>query len=269
MLPFRTLRVSRAPRLLAQYSTEVTKKKAKKAATADISRVPIKNIGVIADFYVPPRILGGPVKLWPRLLLRRLGVFAVNTYSIVRYKRETGLKLHFDDWKEKAMEKFVHTNKIFAAGCNRPVSEREQYLKTQLEDVAGTAVVKKLTERALSFPPGGKISWELVSVETNPKVVSFTALPDGNDIATYVQLILQVTTKQKVSVSAGEKSTDTERTVTDNLVYTLNPFTNEVVLVGTLFEASYERGIQPELNFNNSQVMVAFQNQCADIYRSS
>lgn len=255
--------------VIRTYSTETSKPKKKKGTpAADISQIPIKNIGVIADFYIPPKLFSGPIKLWPKLLIRRLGVFVINTYSIVKYKRETGLKLKFDDWKESAMEKFVHTNKLFAASCNKPVGERAKYLQTQLDEVAGLPVISSLIQRSKSFPVGNRINWELVSIESNPKIISFTALPDANDIAAYVQFIMKVKTKQKVTMTNGDQTESNERVVSDNLVFTLNPFTNEVVLVGTIFESSYERGVQPELNFNNAQVMTAFQNKCGDIYRA-
>lgn len=249
------------------YSTEVAKKK-KKRTVADISQVPIKNIGVIADFYIPPNIFKGPIKSWPKLLLRKIGVIAINTVSIAKYKKETKLNLAFNDWKELAMEKFVHTNKIFAAACSKPVSQRKAYLDAQLEDVAGAQVVKSLNNRAESFPPGTKLSWELISIESNPKVVSFSALPDAEDMTAYIQFVMKVKTKQKLTISSGKDSSSTERIVSDNLVYTLNPYSDELVLAGTVFDSNYVRGLQPELNFNNAQVMTAYQNKCADIYRA-
>lgn len=252
------------------YSTETPVKKKKSAPVADISQIPIKSIGVIADFYIPPKFLKSPVLSWHKLLFRRLGAFAINTYSIVKYRRETGLKLKFNDWKEAAIEQFVKTNKIFAAACNSPKAQRESYLKSQLDGVTGVEVMRSLTNRALTFPPNTKLNWELVSVESNPKIVSFNTLPDSNNIAAYVQFVVQVSTKQKLTITqVHEEPKVTERTLTDNLVYTLDPFSNELVLVGTLFPSDHIRGVQPEINFTNSQMMQAFQKSSADIFRAN
>lgn len=253
---------------LRYYSTETPRKKSKNSV-ADITQIPIKSIAAIADFYVPPPLTKCPVSSWHKLIFRRLGVFAVNTYSIVKFRNETKTKLKFNDWKEQAMEKFVKTNKIFAAACNLPQSKRPEYLTVQLEDNAGTLVTKRLIQRAMSFPANGKLSWELVSIVKNPKVISFTVLPDSNNVTAYVQFVMKVTTKQKVSFSSGKDSQQSERTVTDNLVYTLNPFSDEVVLVGTIFESDHLRNIQPELSYKDTKLMQEFQNQAADIFRAN
>lgn len=240
----------------------------KKAPMADISQIPIKSIGVLADFYIPPRFTAAPLTKWHRLLFRRLGLFAVNTYSIVKFRRETGLKLQFNDWKETAVEQFVRTNKVFAAACSSLKPKRDGYLRQQLDGVAGTEVIKSIVARASSFPAGTKLEWELVAIDGNPKVVSFNTLPDSNNLAAYVQLIVQVKSRQKLTLSGNMDSTSTERAITDYLVYTLNPFTNEMVLVGNLFESDANRGVQPEINFNNAQAMLAFQAQSSDIFRA-
>lgn len=254
--------------VVRSYATEPVKKK-KKTPTADISQVPVKSISTIADIYVPPKLFDCPIKSWPRLIMRRMGVFGVNTYSVFKFRNDTKLKLKFNDWKDEAMEKFVRTNKIFAAGCNLPISKRKDYLSVQLEGNVGTLVSQALTERALTFPNNGKLTWELVDVVTNPKVISFTVLPDNNNVTTYLQIVLKVSTKQKVTFTDGKQKQETERVVSDNLVYSLNPFNDEIVLVGTLFESDHLRGIQPEISFQDTKVMQEFQKQAADIFRAN
>lgn len=251
------------------YSTQPPKKKKKNNSVADISQIPIKSLAAIADFYIPPSFSSCPISSWHKLIFRRLGVFAVNTYSVVKFKNETKVKLKFNDWKDQAMEKFVRTNKIFAASCNLPASKRPEYLTTQLEDNAGTLVCKRLIQRSNSFPVNGKLSWDLISIEKNPKVISFTVLPDSNNVTAYVQFVMKVTTKQKVSYTNGKDIQESERVVTDNLVYTLNPFSDEVVLVGSLFESDHLRNVQPELSYKDTRLMQQFQNQTADIFRSN
>lgn len=242
----------------------------KESEVPDIRQIPINMIAVLGDFYVPPKMFKASMKIWHKLILRRIGNFFINTYGIIKYKRETDLNLKFNDWKEIGMEKFVQTNKVFSAACNKPVNQRSSFIKSQLDNIAGDLVIQNLIKRAASFPSNTKIDWELLSVETNPKIVTFICLPDANDLATYVQFTMNVTTKQKVTLTdANKKVTTKETTASENLVYTMDPFADELVFVGTVFESSFEKGIQPELNRNNPKIMSQFQRACADIYRSA
>lgn len=245
-----------------------SKKSKKDNQQMDLSQIPIKSVGAIVDFYIPPPIFSCPIKSWPNLILRRMGLFVINTYSVVKYKQDTKLKLKFYDWKEDAMQKFVKANKVFASGCNLPASKRSDYIKMQLENNTGSLVQKKLIERAKTFPISGKLSWDLVKVVKNPKIVSFMVIPDGNNIATFIQFVMKVRTKQKVSFNDGTNNKETERVVDDYLVYTLNPYTDELVLVGTVFESDHLRNLQGETS-QSMKLMNAFQDRCADIFRSN
>ncbi|CAN3373333.1 hypothetical protein DIURU_001292 [Diutina rugosa] len=248
--------------------TRVLNAKKKKEPSGDLSMVPIGSIGVMADFYVAPKVFKAPISKWGRLLARRVIQFAVNTYSIAKYKRETKLKLEFNQWKETAMEQFVRTNKVFAAACNKRASERKSYIERQLNDCTGTEVINQLAVRAATFPAGTKISWDLVSVDTNPKVISFNALPDQNNLTAFIQFIVQVTTTQKVTITAANADPkETVRQVKDNLVFTLDPFAEEQRLVGSLFESDYDRKVQPDGSLITPKTMLAFTKKCADIYR--
>lgn len=256
------------PRITRTYADQPAKKKNK--PVAELSQIPIRSVGVIADFYIPPRFLASPVTSWHRLLFRRLGAFAVNTYSVVKFRRETGLKLHFNAWKDSAIDKFVRVNKVFAAGCNSRTSDRKSYISTQLLDVAGTAVIDSLVARASSFPASGtRLDWKLTKIVGNPKIVSFNALPDSNNLTVMVQFVLKLTTKQALTVTANGKASTNERLVTDNLVYTLDPFSNELVLVGSVFDSDHIRGVQPELTFTDAKAMTQFQRACSDLFRSN
>lgn len=251
------------------YSTEKPKKKLH-GRTPDISMVPLKAIGVLADFYIPPKFLKSPVSSWHRLFFRRLGNFGLNTYSVSRFKTDTKLKLRFNDWKEEAVDKYVRTNKIFAAACSSPKSSRDTYLEDQLDGITGTEVKKALQKRASTFPLRGKLEWNLKKIEANPKLVSFTAIPDSNDVSAIVQFVVKVQTKQELVITTeGNEPQATERLVTDYIVMCFNPFTEEMLFAGTLFESNHIRGVQPELDMNNVRALEAFQRSCADLYRAA
>lgn len=252
---------------LRSYSTEKPKKKKPKAP--DMSLVPIKSIGVLADFYIPPKYTSSPILSWHRLLLRRIGAFGLNTFSISKFKSDTKLKLRLNDWKELAVDKYVKTNKIFAAACSLPRAQRLSYLQSQLDGIAGIEVMKSLATRAATFPVRLKLEWNLKSIESNPRLVSFTPIPDNNDVSTIVQFVVRLQTKQEMIISGDGEPKTTERSVTDYIVLTLNPYTDEMAFVGTLFESDHVRGVKPELEMENVRALENFQKVCADIYRSA
>lgn len=251
--------------LLRTYSTE--KKIRKKASGVDISMIPIGSLGVLADFYVPPKFLKCPVTLWPKLIIRRIGAFGLNTFGISKFKTDTKLKLRFNDWKESAVEKYVKTNKIFAAACSLPRPQRAAYLSTQLDGIAGKEVIKSLTARSLTFPAGSRLEWNLKSIVGNPKLVSFIPIPDRNDVSFLVQMVVKVLSVQEMIVTAKDSS-HSERPVTDYIVITLSPYSDELVFVGTIFESDHVRGVKPELEMENAQALESYQRVCADIYRA-
>lgn len=255
-------------RVARGYATETPKKKKQKVP--DLALVPLKTIGVLADFYIPPKFLSAPVTSWHKLLLRRIGAFGLNTFSISKFKSDTKLKLRINDWKELAVEKYVKTNKIFAAACSLPRAQRQSYLQSQLDGIVGVEVVRSLTARALTFPARSKLEWNLKSIEGNPKLVSFTPIPDSNDVTTIVQLVVKVQTRQEVVITGdSQEPKTTERLVTDYIVLTLNPYTDEMVFVGTLFESDHIRGVKPELEMENVRALESYQKVCADIYRAA
>lgn len=259
-----TVQVAR-PLVQRSYATAKKKK-----PLQDISQVPVKAVGVLADYYVPPKITSCPVTSWHKLLLRRCGAFGLNTFSVSKFKTDTKMKLKFNDWKETAVEQYVKTNKIFAAACSLPKSQRQSYIQTQLNGIAGLEVTAALASRVASFPQGLKMEWTLVSVESNPKLVSFNAIPDANDVTSMVQFVVQVKTKQALTIT-GKAATEpekTEKVVTDYIVMTMNPITDEMAFVGTLFESDHLRPVKPELDMLNRKAMEAFVETCADIYRA-
>lgn len=253
--------------LIRSESTVAKKRKIPK--TGDISQIPLNFIGVMADFYVPPKFRNCPVTTWHKIIFRRLGSFVVNTYNIVKYKRETKLDLKFNGWKDNAVDLYVKTNKIFASGCNKRLADREPYLRKQLSQVACVEVVNSLVSRAESFPTDAKLEWELVSIESNPKVISFNVLPDANELTTFIQFVIKCQTKQKLTIVRDGEPNENIRTVDDYLVYSLNPYTDEMFLAGTLFEADHIRKVSPDEKFTNVKYMMAFTKNAGDIYRAN
>lgn len=230
-----------------------------KKSDSDITRIPLKHLGVMAPYYIPPPIFSSPFSLWHKLVLRRWGQFFYNTYSIYKFKSDTGKAPKFEAWKDQAIAIFIKTNKAFA----------EKKTQLLIDETVGVQTFNSLRERSETIPKHTKLEWELVKIEENPKVVSFNALPDPNGVTGMIQFVMKLRSTQRVTVkSVGSEPTSTERTSTDYLVYSLDPYSDEMCLVGSLFECDHLRPIQPDLeSVSNYKQMVAFQKECADIFR--
>ncbi|KAK6204714.1 mitochondrial inner membrane protein Mba1 [Scheffersomyces amazonensis] len=271
MLGIRSLTVIRPRACLTitrSYAAQTPAKKANKPDN-DISQIPLNQIFVLTDYYIPPKFKDCPISSWPKLFIRKLGTMAFSTYSVFRYKMDTKRPIKFNLWKDKGIENFVRVNKSFANACSKKVKERSTFLNSQLSEVAAVPVISSLAERAATFPAGGRTSWELISIEGNPKIVNVLAIPDKMEVTCYVQMVMKLSTKQKFTVKLPEKNITEEKVLTDYLVFTVHPFTDEVMLSGKLFESDHLRKITPELAADDMNVMKAFMKATSDIYRTN
>ncbi|RLV94895.1 Inner membrane mitoribosome receptor MBA1 mitochondrial [Spathaspora sp. JA1] len=259
-----------SPTYIRSFSTTISTRAKQEMNMADI---PITNIGVMADYYVPPSILKQPMKFWPVLLGRRFLLFAGNTYNIVKYKQETGSKLNFNRWKDDAIEKYVKMNKAFASACNQPIllnGARERYIIKNLTDDCGRYTILNLIDRVQTFPLHSTVTWELVNILKNPKIVSFNCIPDQNNVLVFVQFVMKLETTQKMTITTNGKDEVSNVNNTDYLVYTLNPHTNESALVGKVFESNNIRKVAPDYtNQSNPAWVKRFLSESADIYRAN
>lgn len=242
----------------------------RKKAGMDISKVPLPYIGVMSDFYVPPKLTTCPITSWPKLITRRIMLFALNTYNIVKFKREIGVPLEFNAWKDKGIENYVRANKVFAQACSEPqLKAKASLLRRKLDHSCGKHLIESLSARSLSFPEDSKLNWELKSIQNNPKVVLFNVIPDADGIACFVQFILKLKTNQKISIVKDQKVVkEQESSVEDYLVYSMNPISKELLLVGKLFESDHIRGLKPEMDVFDQKLMQRFLKTSSDIYRT-
>lgn len=258
-------------------STSTPAKKKKKNKNMSISQVPISVIGVMSDHYIPPKLTSVSITRWPRVLLNRFLLFGFNTYNILKFKREINKPLQFNDWKDQAIETYVRTNKVFAQACNNfttsPSSTIYKFITSKLDQSCGKHLNEVLTNRAVTFrqQPNIELSWDLVSIDKNPKVSVFTTIPDEDGIGVYVQFVMNLKTTQKLTISdkrdSGKIIQQTETKVNDYLVYTMNPWDGRILLVGKLFESDAYRGLKSELDVFDTKTMGDYLNEAADIYR--
>lgn len=235
---------------------------------ADVSKMPLKTVPVLAKFYVPPELLKAPILKWFGLIRRRMFLFLVNTMQVRRFKSETKLKVTFNDWKEEAIEKFVKTNKVFANACNAPLEKRAGIIEDGLRFTCGQFMEGILKSRVARFPVNYKLKWELVDVMTNPKVEGFYVIPDTNDASALIQLVVNVTTKQKVTVQKPGNQLEEKETISnDHLVYGIDPFSKEMYFIGKLFPSGLDEGVHPDPDGSVAD-QLAFSKKAADIFRS-
>lgn len=234
------------------------------------TKLPLRLLGVMADFYIPPKFIGSPLTLWPRLLWRRAAHFGLNTYGAAKFKMDTKKPLEFNAWKEQTVEKYVTTNKVFALACSMPLAQREDHIKKCLEGVCNVGIQQSLVERARTFPARTKVEWRLKEVVGNPKVVSFVNLPDQDDVTMNVSLVVRLVTKQEMVVTPQNRELKTTaRQVEDHVVAVLDPYTRELIIVGTLFRSNHERNVMPQVDANDIKAFMALQKTTADIYRAN
>ncbi|KAI5952779.1 hypothetical protein KGF54_003646 [Candida jiufengensis] len=270
------------PILIRSYATTPTDNETpepkKKKKQLNIAQVPISYIGVMSDLYVSPKLTKYSPLKWPKLVLRRIMVFAFNTYNVIKFKREIGQPLNFNKWKDQSIENYIKTNKIFAQSCNKASSlsnnkskELSKFVNLKLDQCCGKHLIEVLIKRSENFNyPNGKINWELKSIDSNPKITMFNVIPDQDGIGCYVQYIMNLRTTQVVTItnkSTNEIIQENETKVDDYLVYTMNPFNDKILLVGKLFESNSERGLKPDLDVFNPSEMQKFVLKAADIYR--
>ncbi|KAI3404255.2 hypothetical protein KGF56_002894 [Candida oxycetoniae] len=231
----------------------------------------------MADHYISPKLLRTSIIKWPKLILNKLLVFGFNTYNILKFKREISKPLQFNEWKDTSIECYVRTNKIFAQACNNlglsPTKEVFNLINLKLNQSCGNHLIGALCTRVLNFQSqtDKKVAWDLISIDANPKVVTFNVIPDEDGVGMYVQYVMNLKTTQKLTIAdrlnPNKIITETESKVDDYLVYTMNPWDGRILLVGKLFESDASRGMKSDLDVFNNSVMEKFLTESADIYR--
>lgn len=216
----------------------------------DISKVPLPYIGVMSDFLCSTKAYNLSYYIMAKIDYTKNNAFALNTYNIVKFKREIGVPLEFNAWKDKGIENYVRANKVFAQACSEPqLKAKASLLRRKLDHSCGKHLIESLSARSLSFPEDSKLNWELKSIQNNPKVVLFNIIPDADGITCFVQFILKLKTNQKISIVKDQKVVkEQESSVEDYLVYSMNPISKELLLVGKLFESDHIRGLKPEMD---------------------
>lgn len=225
-------------------------------------RPTLNKVGVPHDPYIPVSYshlpLSAPLKTL-RALWSRVKLFCFNWVQVYQFKSGMGkgYKPQFVKWKNSAITEFVKVNKAFA----------ERKVESVRSDVS-EFVYFQLGKRQAALPKA-LIQWELVKFNSPPKLLSFNAFPHEDGSTLLCQIIYQFNTKQKwIIKKRGETEfTETERDMIEYLAFNIDPYTDHVVLAGSVFEAPLDRKLESKI-VSSQQRALEYMNTNGDIYRT-
>jgi protein MBA1 len=225
-------------------------------------RPTINKVGVPHDPYIPVSYNHLSISK-PGLVLRalwnRVKLFCFNWVQVYQFKSGMGkgYKPQFVSWKNKAITEFVKVNKAFA----------ERKVENVRADVS-EFVYFQLGKRQAALPKA-LIQWELVKFNSSPKLLSFNAFPHEDGSTLLCQIIYKFDTKQKWIVKKRGESefSETQRDMVEYLAFNVDPYTNNVVLAGSVFEAPLERKLESKV-VSSQKKALEYMNTNGDIYRT-
>ncbi|ODQ79753.1 hypothetical protein BABINDRAFT_7959 [Babjeviella inositovora NRRL Y-12698] len=200
-----------------------------------------KKIGVGAKYYVPPSFskypsfFSSPV-FFIKTYFKRWGNSGLNWFNFARAKRELG---HLDvvDFRHKAIDIYMRVHTAFAS--NNFAS---------IDDKVATMVKDSLVARRKDMAQV-KLDWTLVKFNQPPKLVSFNPIPGPSGAIEMFQMVYKFDTNQRLIIGEPKKEIKrTEKDSVDYFVFTVDPFSDDVVLAGSLFESSPADKIMPEVD---------------------
>ncbi|AOA61646.1 mitochondrial ribosome receptor [Komagataella phaffii CBS 7435] len=190
----------------------------------------INKIGIPMKSYIPPsfnrlNFLSHPI-ISIKCLLRRCGLLALNTYQVLDIRKNIG-KPDFVLWKNNSIENFILVNKLFANGHLKPLKSK-----------VSSFVFKSLESRLKSLPENTKLDWKLLKFNKPPKLVNLHNFPNDDGSTMCVQVIYKFDTQQRlITVKNGSDATTFDRNLVQYVGFNVDPYSNEVVLAGSLFES--------------------------------
>lgn len=235
---------------------------AKSRKSQQKQRPTINKVGVPHDPYIPVSYsnlpLTSPIKTL-RALWNRLKLFCFNWVQVYQFKSGMGkgYKPQFVKWKNTAITEFVKINKAFA-------ERKVESIRSEVSEF----VYFQLGKRQAALPKA-LIQWELVKFNSSPKLLSFNAFPHEDGSTLLCQIIYRFDTKQKwIIKKRGEKDfTETERDMVEYLAFNVDPYTDNVVLAGSVFEAPIDRKLESKV-VSSQKKALEYMNTNGDIYRT-
>ncbi|AQZ13108.1 MBA1 (YBR185C) [Zygosaccharomyces parabailii] len=221
-----------------------------------------RHLGVSSEIYVPPSfknlpsIFSHPIVVF-NALIRRIYTMGLNTVQVGIFRYQSGLKPNFLLWKNKAIENYVNVNSAFA-------QHRIATVKSQIS----MWVEEALEARSKQLPKHIQLEWQLVKFNRIPKVVCVQAMMIPGRPLEHIQLVYKFDTKQRL-IKLNKKSGQVDkvdRDVVDYLVFLCDASTNDLTLMGSVFESQPASKL-PKTYEDNTQAAIQRMKVCGDLFR--
>ncbi|CAR26007.1 hypothetical protein ZYGR_0C00230 [Zygosaccharomyces rouxii] len=221
-----------------------------------------RHLGVSTEVYVPPSIgnlpsvFSHPVVVF-NALIRRIYTLGLNTVQVGIFRYQSGLKPNFLLWKNRAIQNYVNVNTAFA---QKKVSNVKSQISLWVEEA--------LEARSKQLPKHMQLEWQLVKFNEVPKVVSVQAMMIPGRPLEHIQLIYRFNTKQRL-IKLNKKSGNTDkldRDVVDYLVYLCDASTNNLILMGSVFESRPDSKLPKNLE-DSTQAAIHRMKMSGDLFR--
>ncbi|SCU84850.1 LADA_0D04192g1_1 [Lachancea dasiensis] len=264
-LPRTTLRTSRNGLLLSR-SLSVTTSSWQQAEGANKKSKPAdfnpRHLGISSELYIPPSYKNLPnffrhPVVFSNALIRRIYTFGLNTVQVALFRYQSGFKPNFLLWKNRAIESYVQVNKAFAA---RNLASVKPHISLWVEE--------SLSSRAKQIPKTIDLDWQLLKFHKVPKLTSVQVMMIPGRPLEHIQLIYKFETKQRL-IKLNKRTHETEnldRDVTDYVAFLCDASTDELILIGSVFE-SHPQAKLPKNYEDNMQTAIQRMKTCGDLYR--
>lgn len=221
-----------------------------------------RHLGVASELYVPaslsrlPSVITSP-KLWFDNVIRRIYMLGLNTVQIGIFRFQTGIKPAFLLWKNKAIETYVQVNTNFA-------SKSVEKLKPEVS----VWVEEALNARSKQIPDNVKLDWQLLKFNDVPILISIQPMMIPGRPLEHIQLLYRFNTKQRLVKlnKTNNKVEKLDRDVVDYMVFLCDATTNDLILMGSVFESKPDAKL-PKNYDDNTEKAVRRMKECGDIYR--
>ncbi|PTN17887.1 Mba1p [Saccharomyces cerevisiae] len=258
LISFNKRRLFSTSRLILNKESETTKKK-DKSKQQDFNP---RHLGVAAEIFIPsayknlPNVFAHPL-IVANALIRRLYTFGLNSVQVALFRFQSGIKPSFLLWKNKAIETYINVNTSFA--------------HKNLSDIKGLVslwVQEALEARSRQLPGNATLDWQLIKFNAVPKLVSVQPIMIPGMPLEHLQLVYKFDTKQRlIKVNQQTKKTETlDRDVVDYIAFLCDATTNDMILMGSLFESKPNDKL-PKSYEDDAKVVIHRMKVNGDIYR--
>ena len=240
-------------------SKQVSNKKQKPGLDSFQPRI----MGVTSEIYVPttsknlPSIISHPIIVF-QSIIRRIYMFGLNTAKIALFRTQSDVKPNFLLWKNRAIESYVKVNKAFAKG---DIRSAKSSMSLWVEEA--------LTSRAARLPQNLELEWDIVKFNRVPKLISFDPVMIPGKALDHVQLVYKFDTRQElVRLDKNTLKADKRvRDVVDYMVFLCDTTTNDVILIGSVFESKAGAKLPRPSDSNDKKAIIDHMRRCGDIFR--